>query len=160
MSAWFAEHEIAGDILLEMDLESLKEIDLPAFGRRVRIFNAIKELRKTVEPAQRSQQPSYNWASPALSGYEPDTPSVQGGAFSPNTSMGLNPLASSQRSQPDQPHYRPDRQQASFGSIDQIVNRGLPSEMDPRKAEMRGLGLRNGSQPAPMPHETAPSEVC
>ncbi|TIB96809.1 PH-domain-containing protein [Wallemia mellicola] len=39
------EHEISGDVLIEMDAASLKEIDIVAFGKRVKIANAIKELR-------------------------------------------------------------------------------------------------------------------
>lgn len=64
-----AEHEVSGDILLEMDVAMLKEIDLAAFGRRVHIYNAIKELRARVP------QPSAGIpVSPGLSGYEPDSP--------------------------------------------------------------------------------------
>ncbi|KAG0148811.1 hypothetical protein CROQUDRAFT_40729 [Cronartium quercuum f. sp. fusiforme G11] len=43
----FSEHEITGDVLLELDVNSLKEIDLIAFGRRVKVTKAIDELRKT-----------------------------------------------------------------------------------------------------------------
>ncbi|GAA5891794.1 hypothetical protein JCM5296_001863 [Sporobolomyces johnsonii] len=68
----FAEHEISGDVLLEMDVAMLKEIDLVAFGRRVHIYNAIKELK-----SRRSMQSSVSSAgmlSPSMSGYEPDSP--------------------------------------------------------------------------------------
>jgi hypothetical protein len=37
-------------VLLEMDVAMLKEIDLVAFGRRVRVYNAIKELRHRCKP--------------------------------------------------------------------------------------------------------------
>ena len=46
----------------------LKEIDLVAFGRRVHIYNAIKELKGRVPRTNRDV------VSPALSGYEPDSP--------------------------------------------------------------------------------------
>jgi hypothetical protein len=42
------EHEISGDILVEMDVAMLKEIDLTAFGKRVHIFNAIKHLKARI----------------------------------------------------------------------------------------------------------------
>ncbi|KAG8755383.1 polar growth protein [Serendipita sp. 396] len=42
----FAEHEITGDILLEFDANMLKEIDIIAFGKRMKIANAISELRR------------------------------------------------------------------------------------------------------------------
>ncbi|CAO1635025.1 unnamed protein product [Sympodiomycopsis kandeliae] len=41
----FQEHEISGDVLLEMDVNILKEIDIIAFGKRFQVANAIKELK-------------------------------------------------------------------------------------------------------------------
>jgi hypothetical protein len=40
------EHEITGDILLDLDANLLKELDIPQFGKRVKIANAIAELRR------------------------------------------------------------------------------------------------------------------
>lgn len=54
-----------------MDVTMLKEIDLAAFGRRVHIYNAIKELKIQ---ATRAQSTSVN--SPGYSGYEPDSPGM------------------------------------------------------------------------------------
>jgi hypothetical protein len=42
----FAEHEISGDVLLEFDANMLKEIDIVAFGKRMKIASAISELRR------------------------------------------------------------------------------------------------------------------
>lgn len=53
-----------------MDVTMLKEIDLSAFGRRVHIYNAIKELK-----IQASRATSIV-TSPINSGYEPDSPGV------------------------------------------------------------------------------------
>ncbi|GAA6048147.1 hypothetical protein JCM3770_003684 [Rhodotorula araucariae] len=80
----FAEHEISGDVLLEMDVAMLKEIDLIAFGRRVHIYNAIKELKQRTQPPpplglNTSQSTSGgSFLSPAMSGYEPDSPHSYG----------------------------------------------------------------------------------
>ncbi|BGP37512.1 hypothetical protein JCM10450v2_001417 [Rhodotorula kratochvilovae] len=86
----FAEHEISGDVLLEMDVAMLKEIDLIAFGRRVHIYNAIKELKLRTQPPppppphpvsalSTSQSTSGgSFLSPATSGYEPDSPHSYG----------------------------------------------------------------------------------
>lgn len=52
-----------------MDVAMLKEIDLVAFGRRVHIYNAIKELKTRVPKPTRADV-----VSPSLSGYEPDSP--------------------------------------------------------------------------------------
>ncbi|CED85055.1 Sterile alpha motif, type 2 [Phaffia rhodozyma] len=43
----FQEHEITGDVLLELDLNLLKEIDIIAFGKRIKLASAIAELRPT-----------------------------------------------------------------------------------------------------------------
>jgi hypothetical protein len=40
------EHEITGDVLLELDVNLLKELDIAAFGKRMRISNAIADLRR------------------------------------------------------------------------------------------------------------------
>ena len=67
-----------------MDVNMLKEIDLAAFGRRVHVYNGIKELRRQVEAL--SAPPTTAPAlSPTFSGYEPDTPSSR--AFSPRDSF-------------------------------------------------------------------------
>lgn len=50
------EHEITGDVLLELDLNMLKELDITAFGKRMRIANAINELRRP--PSVGSSSPS------------------------------------------------------------------------------------------------------
>ncbi|KAJ4464132.1 sterile alpha motif/pointed domain-containing protein, partial [Lentinula edodes] len=45
--AKFTEQEITGDVLLELDVNLLKnEIGIMAFGKRVHIANAIAELRR------------------------------------------------------------------------------------------------------------------
>lgn len=42
----FIEHDISGDVLLELDANLLKELDIPQFGKRIRIAQAINELRR------------------------------------------------------------------------------------------------------------------
>lgn len=49
-----AEHEISGDLLLELDANLLKELDIPQFGKRLKIAQAINELRQpNASPLQR-----------------------------------------------------------------------------------------------------------
>lgn len=68
----FREHEISGDVLLEMDINILKEIDIVAFGKRFQVTNGIKELRSQVPGAVTTpglSQPGQNeggLGSPAL----------------------------------------------------------------------------------------------
>ena len=97
----YTEHEISGDVLLEMDINTLKEIDLPAFGRRVHINNGIKELKRIINPdltasttTMSQSQASFmrypgESLSPSMSGYEPDTPGTRS-AFSPSDSFSPN----------------------------------------------------------------------
>ncbi|CAD6917009.1 unnamed protein product [Tilletia controversa] len=47
----FIEHEITGDVLLEMDVNILREIDILAFGKRFQVATGIKELLKRLEGA-------------------------------------------------------------------------------------------------------------
>ncbi|CAD6887614.1 unnamed protein product [Tilletia controversa] len=44
----FREHEISGDVLMEMDVVILKEIDIVAYGKRLKVANAIKELKRSL----------------------------------------------------------------------------------------------------------------
>ncbi|GAA5979446.1 hypothetical protein JCM10908_002927 [Rhodotorula pacifica] len=83
----FAEHEITGDVLLEMDVAMLKEIDLIAFGRRVRVYNAIKELRHRTQPGNLMSSISSTGGPVAsnMSGYGSDGPGAL--AYSPTTGV-------------------------------------------------------------------------
>ncbi|KAI8989868.1 hypothetical protein BD414DRAFT_460138 [Trametes punicea] len=54
----FIEQEITGDVLLELDANILKsEIGIAAFGKRVRIVNAISELRRPPSISESEQHP-------------------------------------------------------------------------------------------------------
>jgi hypothetical protein len=46
----FALHEITGEILLELDLPSLKELDITAYGKRFSVMQAIKALKDKHAP--------------------------------------------------------------------------------------------------------------
>lgn len=50
--AKFIEHEITGDVLIELDVNMLKELDIAAFGKRMRISNAITELKRSFSAEQ------------------------------------------------------------------------------------------------------------
>src|SRR5437763_487717 len=53
----YPENDITGDVLLELDVNTLKEeIGIPAFGKRMRIANSIAELRRP--PSVNSSSPS------------------------------------------------------------------------------------------------------
>ncbi|KAI7902689.1 uncharacterized protein BX663DRAFT_510139 [Cokeromyces recurvatus] len=51
----FKLQEITGDVLLELNMNSLKELDVPTYGKRFKLFTAIKTLREEYgyRPAQR-----------------------------------------------------------------------------------------------------------
>ncbi|KAF8626727.1 hypothetical protein AX17_006493 [Amanita inopinata Kibby_2008] len=75
----FIEQEITGDVLLELDANILKtEIGIMAFGKRVRIANAIAELRRPT--------------SPSPLGYSQQLPQGNGLAFQPSPEMLHQPF--------------------------------------------------------------------
>lgn len=85
----------------------LKEIDLVAFGRRVHIYNAIKELRLRTQPPRAltaSQSTAGSFIAPSMTGYEPDSP----------TSLAYSPSISALHHQQN-PHLRWQQQQLMQG---------------------------------------------
>lgn len=101
-----------------MDVTMLKEIDLSAFGRRVHIYNAIKELKV------QANRPASVAASPAQSGYEPDSP-------------GMSPFVSSP------PFYAPSPY--TIEQEDRSTRRGS----DSLTSNIHGLGFNNESNSRP-----------
>ncbi|KZT37537.1 hypothetical protein SISSUDRAFT_1034075 [Sistotremastrum suecicum HHB10207 ss-3] len=90
----FLENDITGDVLLELDANLLKELDIPAFGKRVRIANAIADLRRppsvnSFSDSQRNSaqlgmpQPTYGMGG--MGGHQARQPSA---SYS-NTSSGM-----------------------------------------------------------------------
>ncbi|OBZ70468.1 TPR repeat-containing protein C19B12.01 [Grifola frondosa] len=126
----FIEQEITGDVLLELDANILKtEIGIVAFGKRVRIVNAISELRRpssVSEPEQqpqsalapmtpRSQSHSFNYTYP-----HSHTASMQSSAQqsynnspiyvppSPSVTNGLSPMGMTSIASPESPPHTGD----------------------------------------------------
>ncbi|ORY35510.1 hypothetical protein BCR39DRAFT_475488 [Naematelia encephala] len=83
--AKFQEHEISGDLLLELDANLLKELDIPQFGKRLRIAQAIAELRRPSSVASSQLSPGVNGSMRGFS----SAPN----AFAPST--GTPPISSS-----------------------------------------------------------------
>ncbi|KIJ57202.1 hypothetical protein M422DRAFT_23288 [Sphaerobolus stellatus SS14] len=74
----FVEHEISGDVLLELDVSILKEeLGITAFGKRMRIANAIIELKR---PSSISSEPNPSPPISHVGGFSPlnGTPAVGG----------------------------------------------------------------------------------
>ncbi|KZT29493.1 hypothetical protein NEOLEDRAFT_605321 [Neolentinus lepideus HHB14362 ss-1] len=62
----FIEQEITGDVLLELNVDLLKtEIGVVAFGKRVRIANAIQELRRPPSIVYSDHQPTHITTQPS-----------------------------------------------------------------------------------------------
>jgi hypothetical protein len=80
----FAEQEITGDVLLELDLAILKsEIGIVAYGKRIRIANAIADLRRPpsiLSSGQHTRPGSLSRGSPLPHQSVPLSPSGQGSA--------------------------------------------------------------------------------
>lgn len=60
----FAEHEISGDVLMEMDVNILKEIEILAFGKRFQVANAIKDLKKSLQASSGLDASPAQWSAP------------------------------------------------------------------------------------------------
>ena len=82
----FAEQDITGDVLLELDLELLKtEIGVAAFGKRKRIANAILELKQPPT----TPEPERNAHSESLFSHSRSISSAQASSFN-----NLSPFSS------------------------------------------------------------------
>ncbi|KAF9168634.1 polar growth protein [Actinomortierella ambigua] len=53
----FQDNEISGAILLELNLNNLKELDIASFGKRFNIMNAITSLKQLTKPGGLSKGP-------------------------------------------------------------------------------------------------------
>ncbi|WWC63374.1 uncharacterized protein I303_105974 [Kwoniella dejecticola CBS 10117] len=78
------EHEITGDLLLELDANLLKELDIPQFGKRMRIAAAISELRR---PSSMVSSNSQQLSPSGLPLSQPGSASMRG-MSAPPASLG------------------------------------------------------------------------
>lgn len=78
----FKEHDIRGDILLELDHDTLKEMSISSVGDRLRIINAVKALR--LKCASRPANP------PHVRSHLTDAPPKQNGVHSRQGSRDSN----------------------------------------------------------------------
>ena len=105
------EQEITGDVLLELDANVLKsEIGIVQYGKRVRIANAIAELRRP---------PSVQ-----------ETEQAQGGMPTPRSLTNSFNYPGSSHSQPSHSHthsMQSSAQQSLFGPPSPSATNGLPS---------------------------------
>jgi len=149
-----------------MDINTLKEIDLPAFGRRVHINNGIKELKRMLDPSVSpantmlsTSQASYAQfqppQSPGISGYDPDTPNSRY-AFSPSDNFSPHGnqrdiSGGSMMSMSMQPINLQQAPEASIHhrSASEPFNNFVPREST-ESARLRGLGFDGESSSAPM----------
>ncbi|ORZ05413.1 hypothetical protein BCR42DRAFT_384537 [Absidia repens] len=73
IASTFQDQEITGDILLELNVDSLKELNVATFGKRFKIYNAIKVLsdenvaRKEVPDTTSDNNSTHHSSSPAQS---------------------------------------------------------------------------------------------
>ncbi|KAF9458484.1 hypothetical protein BDZ94DRAFT_1226253 [Collybia nuda] len=74
----FIEQEITGDVLLELDVNLLKtEIGIMAFGKRVRIANAITDLRRPPSIVYSDHPEQLSPSSPMMQTHSPLSPQSQ-----------------------------------------------------------------------------------
>ncbi|KAF8513895.1 hypothetical protein JB92DRAFT_2830233 [Gautieria morchelliformis] len=129
----FVEHEITGDVLLELDVGILKEeLNITAFGKRMRIANAIVELRR---PASFSSDPAvfHN----GFAGVSPPGAAETNGHRQEASSITSGD-ARSQRLSPAQPPPKTRPAQLALSPSDSALNTKVhssPVSMIPENAE-------------------------
>lgn len=151
----FAEQDITGDVLLELDLELLKsEIGVTAFGKRKRIANAITELKKppmTPGPVSGSHSESFFSHSRSISSAQTSSfhsPSLLSSSAPPVSAMGSQTLIGFYQSDspritedansllPDTPRSARPRRESDSGSNPETVNRASS------RSSIIGLGIQ------------------
>ncbi|KAL6307047.1 hypothetical protein BKA93DRAFT_770292 [Sparassis latifolia] len=162
----FIEQEITGDVLLELDANVLKsEIGITAFGKRIRIVNAINELRRPpslsesdhpaplMTPRSQSQSLAYSHSHSASM-----QSSAQSWANSPlYTAPGFSPISSVTST--ESPQYAGDlpgspvKKNGFRVSDPASIHQVLPEQAQPLNEKAKdkavaGLGLGFPSPPA------------
>ena len=156
----FAEQDITGDVLLELDLGLLKsEIGVVAFGKRKRIANAIEDLRKLLPTPTPAPGPT---AQPeSLFSHSRSIGSAQGSSLNSLSLSSPAPLISATGSQtpggfyqsdspritedtfslsPDTPRSTGPRRESDPGSIQE--NAEPPSNRASSRNSIIGLGIQ------------------
>ena len=149
----FAEQEITGDVLLDLDIGVLKsEIGIIAYGKRMRIANAIAELRRppsvmSSSADQHTRPGSYSQSSPfpnfeaAQNPAAPDS-ARQHSLVSPESSPDSGDLVAvspdSVRQNLD-PGVRSSLDQVNNSSATIGLGLGIPASLIPGKATVSGI---------------------
>ncbi len=94
--AKFVEQDITGDVLLELDANLLKELDIPQLGKRLRIAAAINELRRPPSAvSNKSPQPQTTSPAPPAAVAMPDTQNLAQTPSAPAPTHSQTPSQSS-----------------------------------------------------------------
>lgn len=108
-----------------MDVHMLKEIDLVAFGRRVRVYNGIKELRQRTQQGNLMASVSYasGFTSPSVNGFD----HTEGPLASPYTPSKL----ATSRSGAEEPRRWTSSAVPTDVPGARLAGLGLPEELTP-----------------------------
>lgn len=133
----FEEHEISGDILLDLDANLLKELEIPQFGKRVKIANAIAELRQPILNSNANSQFQQGYLPHSTPGSRSATNIAPIPESSPVSQP--HPIPSSN---PTTPAYQTAKEPSSYISI---TPNQQPTTAEPalgeRESGAAGLGL-------------------
>ncbi|KAI8338012.1 hypothetical protein BC941DRAFT_452039 [Chlamydoabsidia padenii] len=99
MASTFQAQEITGDILLELNVDSLKELDVTTFGKRFKIYNAIKVLSD--ENVARKEAPDTTSDNNSNHHLHPSSSSVTSSAHSIISTSSNRPIPPSHAPYPD-----------------------------------------------------------
>ncbi len=134
----FAEQEITGDVLLDLDVGVLKsEIGIMAYGKRMRIANAISELRRP--PSVMSSSADQHTRPGSYSQSSPFTHLGTAQNFAAPDSAGQNSLVS-----PDSSPDSGDLAAVTPDSVHQNSDPGVRSSLDKVNNSSATIGLGLG----------------
>ncbi|KAI9485645.1 MAG: hypothetical protein EXX96DRAFT_476512 [Benjaminiella poitrasii] len=114
----FKLQEITGDVLLELNMNSLKELDIPTFGKRFKLYTAIDMLREEYG------YPSSRRMSEDFAGSTDHSQKQKKGRFK-STTTDSRPIISAKSSKNILVNHRPP----SSSSIHQLQNHPVDSTM-------------------------------
>jgi len=138
------EHEITGDVLLELDANLLKELEIPQFGKRIKIANAIADLRRP-----QSTMSMGNASNRSSSGLARGPSMTQMGGLG---SAGASPTVLA-GGYPTSPTYGNEAgsRSASIGGIHHTIPEDQPMDAESARTQESGdlftTGVRPQSQP-------------
>lgn len=145
----FKANDIRGDVLLELEQSTLKEMGVASIGDRLRILNAVKVLRQKCSTRRVERLSMYGSARP------PRESQLSLGDHSLSTHHARTDSATSTRSHRRLDHGRPAPLQLNPNAVQQANLPGLERDAQTAPDSARSLRPPHIQQPAQIPSSTS-----